>query len=324
MTKLRVLFNTMEASNPQEIIPKVKSLGIESISVFGEINGKELPPHFQAIAKEFKNINVNLFHLPTYHNETNWPESLKKDSAITIASLAQLSIHNYAWMIEGNLYGFRWNPLLVRYIRSDRLVGHFNAFYEIAHQINKNANVIVVPYPHPLMNLNCGIHGWKDWWIKYGEKLKFDSLALDAHIGVWIYALTKKGIRKRLVNPINFLKERGYSVSYVEVGYPTHGFKPLAGWYGWGREKDQLELLKISYQVLNDLEVPYMQICEFIDPDPKKQIYETFFGKKGQVPKFLGFIPVNEEKHFGLLKKDRSEKQACTWVRSITKSLNLK
>lgn len=315
MTKLRVLFNTMEALNVQEIVPKVKSLGIEAISVFGEINGKEPPPHFHTIAKEFKNINVNLFHLPTYFNEPDWPERLKKDSEITIASLAKLGIHNYAWMIEGNLYGMKFNPLVGKYIHRNRLVNHFNTFYEIAHDIDSEANIIVVPYPHLLMNLSCGIHGWKDWWIKYGEKLKFDALAMDAHIGVWIYALTKRGIKKRLADSINFLKDRGYSVTYVEVGYPTHKFKPLIGWYGWGREKDQVEMLKTCYQVLNELEVPYMQICEFIDPDPAKQVYETFFSKQGKLPKFLGFIPVTEEAHWGLLKKDRSEKQACAWVR---------
>lgn len=62
-----------------------------------------------------------------------------------------------------------------------------------------------------------------------------------------------------------------------------------------------------------------MQICEFINPANRP--YESFFGDKGRVPKFLGFIPVREEKHWGLLRSDGSEKMACEWVRKITGAL---
>ena len=117
---------------------------------------------------------------------------------------------------------------------------------------------------------------------------------MDAHVGVWIHALTKKWVYKRLVDSIKFLRERGYPVLYVEVGYPTTRYKPIIGWYGWGREKDQVNMLDICYRAISDMEVPYMPICEFIDPTDWP--YEPFFGDEGRVPKFLGF-PVLEEKH---------------------------
>ena len=179
--------------------------------------------------------------------------------------------------------------------------------------------MVAVPYPNPLMNLNCGRHGWKDWWVKHGEKMKFDNVAMDAHLGVWIYAPTKNGIYERLCDSVKFLNKRGYKPSYVEVGYPTTGFKPLIGLYGWGREKDQINVLDSCYRALTDTEVLYMQICEFIDPST--QLYDfslPSIGKKGQVPKFLGIIPVLEEKHWGLLKADGTEKKACNWVKEIT------
>ena len=324
MTKIRILFNVLEVLKTEDIFPKVKSLGIETISIFGNLGWEKLPDYFKTIAKEFpvrsevsNGVNINLYHIPTYKGEAGWQDSLRKDAERTISSLAQLGINNYCWMIECNLYGYKWNPLVGKYVHGDRLIEHFNTFYDIAHSVNPNANVIIVPYPHPLINLNCGIHGWKDWWIKHGEKMKFDQVSLDAHVGVWIYAINKKSIYKRLVNSIKFLKERGYSVSYVEVGYPTVGFKPLTGLYGWGREKNQIDLLDTCYQALTDMQVPYLQICEFIDP-ASAQVYERFFGNKGKVPKFLGFIPVLEEAHWGVFKSNGAEKKVCEWIRKVT------
>jgi hypothetical protein len=204
-------------------------------------------------------------------------------------------------------------------VHRDRLVEHFNTFYDLAHEANPQANVILVPYPHPLMNLNCGIRGWKDWFVKYGERMKFDQIALDAHVGIWIQAVTRKALCKRLTDAIGFIQGRGHSVLYVEVGYPTIGYKPPIGWYGWGREKDQVEVLRICYEVLEQMGIPYMQICECRDPDTAVQVYESFFGNKGMLPRFFG-IPVREEAHWGLIRKDGTEKEACQWVRHITKS----
>lgn len=62
MTKIRVLFNTLEALVTKEVFPLVKSLGIEAISVFGHLGGN-LPDHFREIGREFKDVNVNLFHM---------------------------------------------------------------------------------------------------------------------------------------------------------------------------------------------------------------------------------------------------------------------
>lgn len=318
MTKLRVLFNALEGLNAKEIFPKVKSLGIEAVSFFGNLDCEKLPVHFESAAGEFKDVNVNLFHDPTCKNESGWREKLRRDGGRTIAALAHLGLNNYPWMIELNLYGYSWNPQFCRCVHRDKLVEHFNAFYDVAHDVNPDASVTVVPYPHPLMNLNCGARGWKDWWIKYGEKMKFDRVAMDAHMGVWIYALSGKKVYRHLTDSIGFLQKRGYQVSYVEVGYPTTGLKPLVGWYGWGREKDQVSMLDVCYRALSDMGVPYMQICEFIDPATKRLYDSPVIGNEGQIPKFLGFIPVIEEKHWGLLRSDGSEKEACGWVRSIT------
>lgn len=117
MTKLRVLFNNLGVLKTEEVFPKVKSLGIESISFFGHLGG-ELPKHFESAAKEFKDVCINLFHNPTYRDEANWRKRLQKDGEETMA-LAQLGLNNYAWMIECNLYGMRLNPLVGRYILGD-------------------------------------------------------------------------------------------------------------------------------------------------------------------------------------------------------------
>ena len=323
MTELRVLFNALGMLKTGDVLPKVKSLGIKSVSIFGDLGCKKIPAHFESVSREFKNVNVNLIHNPTYKNEANWKEKLQKDGARTIAALAELGLNNYPWMIECNLYGYRWNPQFAECVHRDKLVEHFNVFYGLAHDVNPDASVIAVPYPHPLMNLNCGRRGWKDWWVKYGEKLKFDQVALDAHVGVWIHALTKKKVYERLVDSVSFLQKRGYPVLYVEVGYPTTGLKPLTGWYGWGREEDQAEILDVCYRALTDMGVPWMQICEFIDPATKRIYDSSLLGDKGEIPKLLGFIPVVREKHWGLLRSDGSEKKACGWIRKITKSISV-
>lgn len=316
MTKLRVLFNVLEVLDTDKIFPRVKSLGIESISVFGDLRWKRLPAYFKSVGNQFTDVCVNLYHNPTYLNETGWRGLLEEDCSRIIPALARLGIHNYAWMIEGNLYGYPWNPLVGRYAHRDRLAERFNAFYDAAHAANPRANVLVVPYPHLLMNLNCGPRGWKDWWARHGERMKFDRVALNAHIGVWIFAATRGWVYRHLVDSIGFLQKRGHEPLYVEVGYPTAGRMPLIGWYGFGREKDQVALLKTCYRALSDTGVPSMQICEFIDPDPAGQIYETFYGRDGRLPRFFG-VPVTEEANWGLLRRDGTEKEACGWVRDV-------
>ena len=111
ITKLRVLFNVISTLDLNVIIPKVKSLGIKSISIFGSLRYKSLPEHFYVIGKEFKDVVVNLYHVPTYENRGNWEEKLKNDGARIIAALADAGIDHYAWMIELNLYGQAFNPL---------------------------------------------------------------------------------------------------------------------------------------------------------------------------------------------------------------------
>lgn len=314
--RLRVLFNVLETLDADDIFAKVESLGIDAISFFGEL-GRPLPDHFSMAAREFEDVNVNLIHRPTYRDKPGWRDELERDGRMTIAELRDLGINNYVWLLECNLYGYRWNPLVGKFVHRDRLRDHFNAFYDIAHEVNPSARVIFVPYPHPLMNLNRGLGGWKDWFIKESAKIKFDQIALDAHVGVWIYAWGNGGLRRRLIDAIDFLYSRGHSLYYIEVGYPTARRKPPIGFYGWGRKKDQVEALKTCWKALADRGVPYMQICEFIDPDPKGQIYENFFGHYGRLPRFFG-IPVVEEAHRGLLKRDGSEKPACEWVREVT------
>ncbi|MFX0135098.1 MAG: hypothetical protein ACFFDN_15760 [Candidatus Hodarchaeota archaeon] len=321
MTKLRVLFNVLSVLNPRIIFPKVKHLGINSISFFGSLGYKKLPNHFELASKEFTDININVIHKPSFLNLTKWQEHLKKVGPRTISDLAELGINNYIWMIECNLFGQAFNPLMGKYVNANKLTEHFKLFYQIAHDNNPNANVIIVIYPHRLINLDCGLRGWKDWWVKKGEKLKFDTVAVDAHIGTWIPAPTKHIVYSHLINTIDFLQKRGYPPLYIEVGYPTVGHKPLLGWFGWGREKDQLNMLKVCYAAIKNMKVPFMQICEFIDPDPKGQIYETFFGDEGKLPKFLAFS-VLEEAHWGLLRRDGSKKLACDWIRKITKMNN--
>jgi hypothetical protein len=316
MTRLRVLFNVLEVLDAREIFPRVKSLGIKAVSMFGEL-GKPPPDHFRRAAEEFEDVNLNLIHNPTYKDRPGWQEALRRDAEKTIPALAGLGLHNYVWMLECNLYGYKWNPLVGPYVHRDRLVEHFNSFSRLAHEFNPDARVVMVPYPNPFMNLNCGLGGWKDWFVKYGERMEFDVIAIDAHVGVWIYAFTNRGLRRRLLDAVEFIRGRGHSIYYVELGYPTVGYKPPIGGYGWGRQRDQVELLKTCYQALSGADIPYMQICELIDPEPRGQIYESFFGKKGRLPRFLG-IPVLEEAHWGLLKKDGTEKKACGWVRGIT------
>ena len=99
-------------------------------------------------------------------------------------------------MIELNLYGIRFNPLVKKYINRNKLERHFNLFYEVAHDINPDAKIIIVPYPYLLMNQKCGPRGWRDWWKKYGENLKFDLVSLNAHIGTWILAPTTSIVYK--------------------------------------------------------------------------------------------------------------------------------
>jgi hypothetical protein len=314
--KLRVLFNVLATLNAQEVFARVKSLGIGAISLFGEL-GQPLPDHFRIAAEEFTDVNVNLIHRPTYRDKPGWKDELERDGRKTVAELAQLGINNYVWLLECNLYGYRWNPLVGKFVHRDRLVEHFNVFYQVVHEVNERAKVVMVPYPHPLMNLNRGWRGWRDWFVKEGERMHFDLLALDAHVGVWIYAWGKRGLRRRLLDAIDFLQGRGYQIYYIEVGYPTAGRKPPVGFYGWGSEQDQVEVLKTCWNALAERGIPYMQICEFIDPVPKRQVYEKFFGHYGHLPRFFG-IPVREEAHWGLLRKDGTEKQACQWVREIT------
>ena len=319
LTKFRVLFNVISPLDLKVIVPKVKSLGINAISIFGTLDYEKLPSHFKTVGSEFEDVVVNLYHPPTFANRKNWPQLLRKDGERTVAALAEVGINNYAWMIELNLYGQSFNPLVKGYINRNKLQRHFNTFYEVAHDVNPDANVIIVPYPHALMNLDCGLRGWRSWWIKFGERLKFDTVSLNAHIGTWIPAPTNANVFKHLTGSIKFLQERGHQVYYVEVGYPTHGLKPVLGWYGWGREKDQVQMLKICYQALKSMNVPYMQVCEFIDPHPGSPNYETFFGDEGEHPSFLG-ITVSEELHWGLLKCDGTEKLACKLIRKITSS----
>lgn len=320
MTKIRVLFNVISNHDLNKIVPKVKSLGINAISIFGNVGYKSLPNHFKTVGKEFDDVVVNLYHIPTYENRANWEKYLKKDGERIISALADCGINKYAWMIELNLYGQLFNPLVKRYVNRKKLQNHFNSFYDVAHDVNPNAEVIVVPYPYALMNLSCGIRGWRSWWIKYGEKLKFDKVSLNAHIGTWILAPTRYNVYRHLIKSVGFIQKRGHEVNYVEVGYPTVGIgrKPSIGWYGWGREKDQVKMLKICYSALKKMEVPYMQICEFIDPPPDQLNYEPFFSEMGRTPKVLG-MTVQEELHWGLLRKDGSEKPACDLIRKITK-----
>ncbi|MEW5944600.1 MAG: hypothetical protein AB1742_00220 [bacterium] len=317
MTRLRVLFNVLETRDVNRFFPLVKSLGIESASVFGSLRWKRLPRYFTAVAREFTDVCVNLLHDPAYRDEPGWREALQADCARIVPALAALGIHDYAWMIEGNLYGYPWNPLVGRYVHRNRLVDRFNAFYDAAHAANPRARVIIVPYPHPLMNLDCGVRGWKDWWTLHGAKAKFDAAALNAHVGVWIPAASRSRARRRLLDSVRFMQDRGFPPLYVEVGYPTAGRKPLVGWYGRGTERDQARLLAACCEALNDAGVPAMQICELMDPDPSGQIYESFFGNEGKLPRFLG-APVVEEAHWGLLRKDGTEKPACDWVRRVT------
>lgn len=318
LTKIRVLFNVISTLDLNVIVPKVKSLGIDSISIFGTLQYETLPAHFKIVGNEFENVVVNLYHPPTFENRKNWSQLLRKDGERTIAALAEVGINHYAWMIELNLYGQSFNPLVKGYVNRNKLQRHFNTFYEITHDVNPDAKVIVVPYPHALINLDCGLRGWKDWWIKFGEKLKFDLVSLNAHIGTWIPAPTRANVYKHLTHSIEFIEKRGHQMYYVEVGYPTHGFKPLLGWFGWGREKDQINLLKTCYQALKTMNVPYMQICEFIDPHPNSLNYETFYGDQGAHPTFLG-MSVSEELHWGLLRNDGTEKPACQLIKKITK-----
>ncbi len=313
---LRVLFNVLETLNAEEVFSRVRSLGINAISFFGEL-GKPLPNHFRRAAQEFVDVNVNLIHRPTYRDKPGWRDELQRDARMTIAELKELGLNNYVWLLECNLYGYRWNPLVGKFVHRDRLRDHFNEFYRIAHEVNDSANVIFVPYPHPLMNLNRGLRGWKDWFVKESKKILFDAISLDAHVGTWIYAFGQKGLCRRLIDAIDFLHGLGHSIYYIEVGYPTARRKPPVGFYGWGRERDQVEVLKTCRQALADRGIQYMQICEFIDPDPKGQIYENFFGHYGRLPRFFG-VPVVEEAHWGLLRRDGSEKPACQWVREIT------
>jgi hypothetical protein len=319
MTKIRVLFNIISNHDLNLIIPMVKNLGINSISIFGTLLYKKLPSYFKIIGKEFDEVVVNLYHTPTYENRANWKDRLISDGERVIGQLADLEINRYAWMIELNLYGQLFNPLVRKYINRNKLIHHFNTFYDVAHDVNPNAQVIVVPYPHNLMNLSSGIKGWRSWWVKHGEKLNFDLVSLNAHIGTWIPALTNRMVFRHLIKSIKFIQERGHELYYVEVGYPTvgAGHKPLIGGYGWGREKDQVNMLKTCYQALKSLDVPYMQICEFIDPVPKKSQYEVFFSNKGDTPKIMN-IPVLEELHWGLLKNDGSEKLAADLIKKIT------
>lgn len=162
------------------------------------------------------------------------------------------------------------------------------------------------------MNLGAGLRGWKDWFVKYGDKIQFDEIELNAHVGVWIFALTEKKVKSHLRDAIMFLKKRGHKIHSVEVGYPTCGHKPPAGLFGWGREKDQTRLLQAAYHAIHSCEVPYMQIYEL--KDPGERAYEFHHG--GKQPSFLG-IPVREEITFGLCKKDGKEKQVCGWVRKV-------
>ncbi len=85
-----------------------------------------------------------------------------------------------------------------------------------------------------------------------------------------------------------------------------------------GQGKDQPDVLEICFRSLDEMDVPWMQICEFIDPSTERMCDSTLIGNKGRLPKVFGVIPVLEEKHWGLLMKDGSEKLACDWVRQKT------
>ena len=317
MTKLRVLFNSVETIDAGVVFSRLRSLGIRDVSMFFDLDRPALPSHFETAAAEFDTVFVNVMHGPTFLGQAGWREELNRDCERNIPALAALGIDHYTFMIESNLYGHRWHPSLRRYVSGDRLVEAFNAFHQFAHQVNPNANVVLVPYPNPLMNLSCGIRGWKDWWVRYGERMRFDSVALDAHVGVWIFAPTDRSAANRLAGAVDFLRGRGHEPLYVEVGYPTTRFKPLLGLYGWGREKDQARLLGTCHDSLEGAGVEWMQICECIDPATDR-VYDTrLLGDDGMLPKAFGLVPVLEEKHWGLLRSDGSAKMACDWLRGV-------
>ena len=315
MTKLRVLFNSVETIDTTDVFARLKSLGIRDVSMFCDLDAPCLPPHFEKASREFDRVFVNVMHRSAFVNEEGWRRKLKDDCADKLAGMASLGINDYAFMIECNLYGLRWHPSLKGYVSRDRLVDTFNTFYSCAHEVNPDANVILVPYPNPLMNLSCGIRGWKDWWVRYGERMKFDRVALDSHVGVWIFAPTRRSAARRLASAAGFLIERGHPPLYVEVGYPTTGIKPLLGLFGWGREKDQVRLLDACLESLSLAGVEWMQICECIDPATDR-VYDTLLlGDRGMIPRAFGLVPVIEEKHWGLFNSNGSEKAACEWVR---------
>ena len=81
MTKFRVLFNVLEVLDTKDMFPRVKSLGIESISVFGNLCWRKLPAYFDDIGKEFKDVFINLYHNPTYLNEQGWRKLLEEDNS---------------------------------------------------------------------------------------------------------------------------------------------------------------------------------------------------------------------------------------------------
>ena len=321
-TTLRLYFNGLSLLNPEFVVKKVKSLGIKAISFWVDLSWERIPEYVEIMASEFENINATPFHDPSFKNEPGWEDGLRRDAEKTIKALARLGINNYPWMIECNLYDYWWNGQFEDFVNRNQLARQFNTFYEIAHSANPDANVLIVPYPCVQMNHDSGKNGWKDWWVNYGEKMKFDQVALDAHVGVWIWARTNQALYDKIIDPVCFLKKRGHQVQYIEVGYPTcRGMKPRVGGYGWGREQDQVELLETCYQAVIDMGVPWMQICEFTDPVAKREYdYASLGNDQGEIAKFLGILPVREERHFGLLKPDGTEKKACNWVRKITKA----
>ncbi|PIU65130.1 MAG: hypothetical protein COS84_07300 [Armatimonadetes bacterium CG07_land_8_20_14_0_80_40_9] len=331
MTKLRFWFNlrSMEAKRSYQVI---KNLGMDSIFlplIFPTERGDELsasfrfkdeeeakkryfkdgtlPDYITLAAKEFKHICVHFFHDAIYKDNLKWQESLVRDTKDAVSELSKIGINHYQWMLEHSLYGYSWHPVNKNFVPRDKVYERFNLFYDTCHQINKDAIVITGPYPNPLMNLDCGMKGWKDYFIKFEKKLKYDEIGLNCHVGVWIFAWNKRRLRAHIIDSVKFLQDRGNVIHHLEVGYPTTKIKPILGLYGWGREVDQKELLDVCFPAISELDIPYMQIYEFIDPE-----------RGFKVPKFLGLIKVLEEAHWGALRSDGTEKKACEWIREVT------
>lgn len=83
----------------------------------------------------------------------------------------------------------------------------------------------------------------------------------------------------------------GHKSVYVEVEYPTAGFKPLAGLCSRGRERDKVDVPDACFSALGEMNVTWLQICEFIDPSTERIYDSDLPGDKGKLPKVFGLIP---------------------------------